>query len=326
VVIPCYNSLRFLPETLEAVLGQELPPELRDEFEVLLVDDGGSDDLSGWLAGRPDRRVRVLRQDNAGVSAARNFGVRHAAGDLVAFCDSDDVWAPTAMADLLACFERHPGLGLAHGWYDVIDEAGRPTGRVVRSDLEGMVWERLVTQNPIAASGVMLPRPVLESVGGFSVNRDRFRVDVEDWELWVRVAADRPVGLVPRVVVHYRRHGANSSTDVESIELAYRHFLDTVFADVPPDRRAFLPAATAQIELRLASHWVNDRQDPGRGLRHLDRAAAASPEVRGTAEYRRLRLTARALAVAGPPGFAVLRSVNRTTRRLRAGRGPAPSS
>jgi glycosyltransferase involved in cell wall biosynthesis len=326
VVIPCFNSLRFLPRTLDSVLAQIAAPALLDSFEVVLVDDGGSDDLTGWAARRGDGRVRVVRQDNAGVSAARNRGVEEAAGDLIAFCDSDDLWTPTTLARLTGCFDREPGLGLAYGWYDVIDASGRPTGRVSRSDVEGDVWEDFVAHNPVAASGVMVPRRVLRDVGGFAENRDRFRIDVEDWELWIRISAHWPVAVVREVVAHHRRHDSNSSADVESIEAAYRNLLDVVFAGQPPQRQRLRPLATGRIELRLASHWINDHGNPAKGLEHLERAGECAPELRRLPEYRRLMVTGWALRATGSAGHAALRTASRGLRtartRLRGGFRP----
>ncbi len=336
VVIPCYNSLEFLPETLESVLGQDLPDSLIGNYEVVLVDDGGSDDLQGWLGKwLPEWRdrsgsdpaagdVRVVRQDNAGVSAARNLGIESARGDLVAFCDSDDLWTPTTARDLAACFEAVDGrsaayaaeVGFAYGWYDVIDSDGTPNGRVIRSDAEGDIWEYLVTRNPIAASGVMVRRAAFDDVGVFAVNRDRFRIDVEDWEMWVRLASRWKAGLVPEVVIHHRRHDSNSSSDVESLESAYQNFLDVVFADVTPHRAALRPIATARIQMILAWQSLNDREDPRKALVHLASARTSAPELLRTFEYWRLRLAATGLKLTGPPGYAALRRVNSLARRI----------
>lgn len=318
VVIPCYNSLRFLPETLDSVLAQDLPAALVGQVEVVLVDDGGSDDLEAWAAARGDDRVRVVRQENGGVSAARNTGIAASRGELVAFCDSDDLWVPTTVADLVGCFDRRPDIGLAYGWYDVVDEVGTPTGRVYRSEWEGEVWERFVTDNVVGASGVMVRRDVLDEVGVFAVNRDRFRIDVEDWELWIRIAASWPVGLVRSVVYHYRRHGENSSSDVESLDAAYRHLLDVVFADVSPERAALRPAATAHTEMTLAWQSLNDRHDPRRALTYLRQAVGHEPDLRRSTEYWRLRLAASALAVTGQAGYGAVRSASQVVRRARS--------
>lgn len=315
VVVPCFNSLTYLPATLESVCAQTY----RD-LDVVLVDDGGSDDLAGWLAqwagARGEDRVRVVRQDNAGVSAARNRGIAESRGELVAFCDSDDLWEPHLVADLVAALAARPGAGLAYGWYDQVAADGTPTGRVVRSEWEGDVWAQFVTRNPVAASAVMLPRTVLDEVGGFEVNRDRFPIDVEDWELWIRVAASYPVALARSVVAHHRMHDANSSSNVESLAAAYAHLLDTVFDGAPPDRAALRPAATARTEVLLAWHCLNDRQDPARALAHRRSARVHDPAVRSSSEYWRLGAAAGALRITGDRGYDAVRGLNRLARRV----------
>jgi glycosyltransferase involved in cell wall biosynthesis len=317
VVVPCHNSLRYLPLTLASILDQRLPASVT-ALEVVLVDDGGDDDLSGWAAALDDERVRVVRQDNAGVSAARNRGIAESSGELVAFCDSDDLWLPSTVADLVACFERDPSIGLAYGWYDVVDAEGVLTGARHRSDWEGEIWERLVTDNVIGASGVMVQRGALDDVGVFAVNRDRFPIDVEDWELWLRIAARWPVGLARSVVYRYRRHGSNSSSDIDSLEAAYQHLFDVVFADVAPGRAALRPMAEAHAQVILAWQSLNERHEPARALGYLDRAAAAWPALRRTGEYRRLRLAAVVLRATGPRGYRAMRSANALVRRVRS--------
>jgi glycosyltransferase involved in cell wall biosynthesis len=262
--------------------------------------------------------VRLVRQENTGVSGARNRGIAEAGGEYVSFCDSDDLWLPTALADLLGCFERDPSIGLAYGWYDVVDEDGTPTGAGRRSDWEGSIWEQLVTENPIGASGVLVRREVLDDVGVFAVNRDRFRIDVEDWELWIRIAARWPVALTHSVVYLYRHHDSNSSSDVDSLEAAYAHLFDVVFADVDPTRARLRPMAEARADLTLAWQSLNDRRDPERSLQLLSRARTRWPEVSRSAEYWRLRAAATALRATGPRGYTAMRSANAAVRRARA--------
>ncbi|MGB6057636.1 MAG: glycosyltransferase family A protein [Microthrixaceae bacterium] len=348
VVIPCFNSLEFLPETLDSVLNQDLPGTLIGSYEVVLVDDGGSDNLEQWLDGwlqewfsrrpsslRSEVDVRVVRQENAGVSAARNLGIESARGDLIAFCDSDDLWTPTTARNLAACFEVEPkggdrtsgadqakgaplskGIGFAYGWYDVIDSAGEPNGRVIRSDASGDAWDYLVTRNPISASGVMVRREAFDDVGTFAVNRDRFRIDVEDWEMWIRLAARWRVGLVPEVVTRHRRHDSNSSSDVDSLEAAYANLLDVVFADVSPERAALRPIATARTQMILAWQSLNDQENPKKALAHLATANRNAPELRRTFEYWRLRIAATGLRLTGPLGYTALRRANWILRRV----------
>lgn len=310
VVIPCHNSLRFLPATLDSVLAQSRP-----DLEVVLVDDGGTDDLAGWVATLDDARVRAVRQDNAGPSAARNRGIAEATSPLVAFLDSDDLWEPTFLERTLPRLDD-PDVALVYAGYDVIDATGRPSGRATVSTWEGDVWERFVTRNPVACSGVVVRRSVLDEVGGFTVNRDRFPIDVEDWDLWVRIAADHRVAVVSEVLVHHRRHGGNSSANPESLDAAYRFFLDNVFRDVPPERAALRPVATARTELLLGWHSLVDRRDPAAALGYRRSAARHCPDVTRSTEYWRLGAAARALSVTGERGFDAVRAANSAARRL----------
>lgn len=310
VVIPCFNSLRYLPSTVDSVLAQT-----HEDLEVVLVDDGGSDDLAGWVAGVTDPRVRLVRQDNAGPSAARNRGVQEAAGEVVAFLDSDDLWEPEFLERTLPRLDD-PLVGLVYSGWDVIDADGRPNGRATVSEWEGEVWDHFVIRNPVACSGAVVPRRVLEELGGFEVNRDRFPIDVEDWELWVRIARHHRVAAVPEVLVHHRRHDANSSSNPESLDAAYRHFLDVAFRDVGPERAALRPVATARTEVLLAWHSLADNRDARSAMGYRRSARRHHPPVRRSPDYWRVGAAALALEVAGDRGFRTVRDANTVLRRL----------
>ena len=324
VVVPCFNSLRFLPATLDTVRTQTF-----DDLEIVLVDDGGSDDLAGFVAGVDDERIRLVRQDNAGVSAARNRGIAEAAGELVLCLDADDLLVPEAIALLVGAYDAARDdaglpLGMVYGWSDVVDERGVSSGRVRSSDWEGDVWSRLVTRNVVALGAALVPAAVYRELGGFRVNRDRFAVDVEDWELWIRLAAGHRVGLVPQIVLHVRRHGSNSTAGgaTETLEAAYRYLLGQVFDDpalpvVRPgvDLDALRAAATATAEMRLAWHSLNDDGAGDAALGYLRSASRHDPEVRRTGEFWRLRAAAGAMQVLGSDGYERVRGLNSALRR-----------
>lgn len=238
----------------------------------------------------------------------------------MAFLDSDDTWEPRFLEATVARFEAEPDLGLTYSWYDVVDAEGRRNGRVIVSDWEGEVWEQFLTRNPVACSGAILPKKVFERTGGFSVNRDRFPVDVEDWELWIRVAADHRVAVVPEPLVHHRRHEANTtSTNIDSLDAAYRNMLQVVFEGVDPTRLALRPMATARAEVLLGWHSLIDRREGERALAYRRSAARHHPPVRRSTEYWRLGAAAWALSTFGEGVFTVARSLNRAVRRVVVG-------
>ncbi len=312
VVIPCYNSLRWLPETLQAVLSQTFT-----DFEVVLVDDGGSDDLAGWAAAVGDDRVRVVRQSNGGVASARNLGMAEARGELIAFCDSDDIWDERFLQLMVAEYDERPEVGLVYSHYDVIDAQGHPTGRVEAYDFSGEVWADFVLVNPVAMSASLVPKRVVDDLGGFLVNRDRFPIDVEDWELWIRIADRYPVAVVPEVLCHYRRHDSNSSNNTPSLDMAYRNLLEEVFEDQTPGRREMLGPATAGVELTLGWHSLNDDHDAERALAYRRSALRHQPSRRVDPVYWRLGIGSYALKYGGMAAYNLFRSGFGSLRRSR---------
>ncbi len=320
VVIPCHNSLRWLPETMRTVLDQSF-----DDFEVVLVDDGGDDDLDAWARTLRDHRVRVVRQDNAGVSAARNRGIAESRGELVALLDSDDLWFPHTLEAMLRRYDeavgdteahRGPPVGLVYGWYQVADEHGTPVGRVEAYEAEGQAWEEFVTANPVGPSATLVPRSVYADLGGFEENRERFPIDVEDWDMWIRlVAAGYSVAVVRDVLYLYRRHDENSSMAVDSLDAAYRNLLAKTFEGQPPGRRFLMPAAVARVEMILGWQSLNELRDPSRAAAYRRSARLHHHGLWREPEYWRLGASVFAMRALGGTGYDLVRSVAARTRR-----------
>jgi glycosyltransferase involved in cell wall biosynthesis len=181
VIIPTYNRAHLLPRALESVLGQTL-----EDFEVLIVDDGSTDDTADLVEryAAEDGRVCYLRQPaNRGVSAARNRGLREARGEFVAFLDSDDEWFPSKLKKQVDRFRQvGKGVGLIYCGVETIDPEG---DWVFRPEDRGDVYERLLLQNVIhTGSGVMIRRDVVRVAGFF----DEGIPAIEDYDYWVRIA------------------------------------------------------------------------------------------------------------------------------------------
>jgi glycosyltransferase involved in cell wall biosynthesis len=121
VVIPAYNAMTYLPETVESVLKQTFT-----NFEVLIINDGSSDHIMQWVTQISDSRVRLISQENQGLPGARNTGIAQAQGEYVAFLDADDWWEPTKLEKQVRCFEERPGVGLVYTWTALIDASRQP--------------------------------------------------------------------------------------------------------------------------------------------------------------------------------------------------------
>jgi glycosyltransferase involved in cell wall biosynthesis len=125
VIIPAYNQAHYLSAAVHSVLTQT-----HDQLEVIVVDDGSTDRTRDVVERISDPRVRYVHQQNAGLSAARNTGIRHARGDFLSYLDSDDLFLPDKLRVLLGAFDQNPALGFAAGQSILIDEAGQLLGEV----------------------------------------------------------------------------------------------------------------------------------------------------------------------------------------------------
>jgi glycosyltransferase involved in cell wall biosynthesis len=227
VVIPAYNALKFLPQTIASVIAQTF-----QDFELLLIDDGSSDGTADWVAqynqgieeksGSPEHKIRFFQQHRGGVSAARNLGIQNAQGEFVAFLDADDLWVPSKLAQQVNYLSQHPRVGLVHGAIALMDETGRLTGRVLSSKPAGSSLPRLLTQNAVACQTVMIRRSCFEQSGGFDSQADT----VEDWDLWIRVARFYPIVAMNEVLAHYRQVESSLSRSHERMVPTYHYVIE----------------------------------------------------------------------------------------------------
>ena len=219
VIIPAYNRAGEITHAVDSVLAQTRPP-----LEIIVVDDGSTDETPEVLQ-RYGERIRVVRQQNQGVAAARNAGIAIARGDLLAFIDSDDVWTPRKLELQAARFEADPELGLVHG-------GAAFTGSVTKLDgMEGWLATDMLRldRDVILAhgSGIMVPRIVAREIGGYDA---RMRVS-EDWDFCYRIAARYRVGFVREVLVICARHAAGLHRNIERMEDGMLLALEKAFAD-----------------------------------------------------------------------------------------------
>lgn len=274
VIIPVYNAASTLSRAIDSALSQD-----GAAIEIVAVDDGSTDG-SAEVLGRYGDRIRVLSQPNRGAGAARTAGVRAARGEFVAFLDADDEWLPGKVAAQLRRFAAEPSLAFVAS--AARSEAADGTHvRTARPHLHGDLAEALLLANPIVTSGMMVRRSALEGLDPL------FRSDlfpVEDWELWIRLAA-RGRGLVsPDVHVRYLvlpSSGTRSRTAVDFRRLHERMYAtlaeDPVVAPLVARHRRRI---RARIDFLAAyQHYEGDERGPFLGalLRSIARAPLAHP-------------------------------------------------
>lgn len=249
VVIPVYNGERYLAECLCSVRGQSYRP-----LETIVVDDGSRDGSAEIASGAPG--VRLIRQANGDVSAARNAGVRAATGEFIALLDYDDLWLPHKIEQQVAWFGRHPGADLVFTDIIKFDNNGR-----ARRARDRHRWARrlngphpfraLAMKNPILPSSVLVRRESLIRAGLFN---ERFRT-CGDYEMWLRMAGlGMSLGYLPLPLTRYRVHADNTGRRIEVMHEDRLQAVRVAFADsrIPPQLRRFERLALASAHLESA--------------------------------------------------------------------------
>lgn len=210
VIIPTFNSGRFLGEAIQSVLDQTY-----QDWELIVVDDGSTDDTREVVAAFPNRRIRYAYQPNQGTAAALNAGIRLARGDHVAFLGADDRWLPEKLALQVAQLQAlPPSVGLVYGdLYLVNIEDGTVLGRFLdgRQCPRGKVLGRLLRSDGafIHPCSALIRREVFDEVGLL----DEGLRTHEDWELWVRIATSYEIEALDVPLGVYGRHPHNLTSD-----------------------------------------------------------------------------------------------------------------
>ncbi len=206
VVMPCYNGARFLRTSLGSLVAQSFT-----DFEVVFVDDGSTDGSAEVASALADARIRVVRQSNSGVSAARNRGLASARGEYIAFLDADDTWHPAFLARMVEALAARKDAALAYcGWQNVGLAGGRGAPFVPPDYETTDKCAELIETCPWPIHAALTRREAIERAGGFD---ERFAVG-EDFLLWMEIACFSPIVRVPEVLAYYHHHeGAQATKD-----------------------------------------------------------------------------------------------------------------
>ncbi|SDW99348.1 glycosyltransferase family 2 protein [Thiocapsa roseopersicina] len=229
VVIPVYNGERHVGATLQSVAEQS-----HGRLEILVVDDGSTDGTADILSlfARQDTRIRILRQANKGVAAARNLGIRSARGDFIAPLDADDVWHPERISKQLRCLLDAPSdVGLVYSPWITIDESGAGISPCMDRDrFEGIVWLQLMLGNFLgSASTCLIKVACLRKIGLYDEEYFVQRAQgCEDWDLYLRIARRFRLLCQPDCLIAYRQVRGSMSVDVEQMMRSYERMMSKV--------------------------------------------------------------------------------------------------
>ena len=219
VIMAVRDGQQWLSAAIDSILTQTF-----SDLELLIIDDGSTDETPNILADyrARDRRVLTFQQAREGLVCALNRGLAHARGPLIARLDADDVALPQRLQRQIRYLDEHPEIALLGAWAQVIDELGRPKRRRLQPPADPKSLARtLATTNPFIHSSVMFRAAVARDLGGY---RSVFEA-AEDYDLWLRLAEVGGIAILPEVLIQYRQHGsnvtkANAVRQVFSVRLA----------------------------------------------------------------------------------------------------------
>ncbi len=189
VIIPAYNRAWALPRAIDSVLEQDYP-----HVEIIVIDDGSSDDTPDVLQ-RYKEKIRVLIQENKGVSAARNLGIRNSTGDFIALLDSDDAWEKNKLSCQMDFFDAHPEALICQTQEIWIRNGVRVNPKNRHKKPSGMIFEPSLSLCLISPSAVMMKKQLFQIKGYF----DETLPVCEDYDLWLRICHDTPVYLIDTI-------------------------------------------------------------------------------------------------------------------------------
>ncbi|MCB9107500.1 MAG: glycosyltransferase [Anaerolineales bacterium] len=271
IIIPAYNQAQYLAEAIQSALDQTY-----QDVEIIVIDDGSTDDTKAVTYSFSDPRVRYIYQENQGLSAARNTGMRHATGSLITFLDSDDLFLPDKLACLTAEMNNNSELGMVAGQAILIDEQSHRLNRMMDAPLPEEL-SALLLGNPIHVGSVLVKREWLEQVEPF----DESLRACEDWDMWLKLArAGCQMHSIIQPVSLYRVHAEQMTRGAERMRTAMLMVLDKTFND--PD----LPAkwqtqknkayAAAYVRAAARAYLAGTQTD---GKNDLNEAVRLDPDL-----------------------------------------------
>lgn len=246
VIIPVYNCENFIEETVRSVLAQTY-----QDFEIIVVDDGSKDRTGEIIRNIKDSRVVYIRQENAGVSKARNNGIQSSKGEYIALLDHDDLWLPEKLEKQIPLLENNPELGMVYSDCYIINLKGNIIGKSFRDHPphRGKIIPDLFLDGFIPCLTAIIRRNILDKVGLFE---PQFSI-AEEYDLFRRIAEISEVDFVDLPLAIYRVHETSFSRNTVRV---YEEERDATlrFLEYHPELRGTLGN---KVNKRLAAIYYN---------------------------------------------------------------------
>lgn len=226
VIIPTYNRAKFIEAAIQSVLDQTY-----QDFEIILVDDGSTDETAEIIKSFPTDKLKYIYQENCGRSNARNHALRLAKGRYIAFLDSDDLYLPGKLELQVGYMEEHPEVDMIYTSAYCMDENGNSINHHYDAKVSGWIYKYIAFFVPVTITlpTVMARREVFDKVGGFDEKMERF----EDTDMWRRISKCFFFGAIAEPTCKLRTHSDNTlvSQDPQKIVTALDYYASKVFRE-----------------------------------------------------------------------------------------------
>lgn len=297
VIIPAFNAMPHLPQTIESVLQQTF-----NDFEILIIDDASTDSTVEWISQIKDHRIHLIQQTkNQGPNAARNLGINSAKGDYIAFLDADDIWEPAKLFKQVEILERDIHIGLIYTSATIMNEEGQVTGRLFVARKEGNVWESLIQGNFVdCPSSVIVRRECFNQVGLFDVNFRCF----EDWEMWIRIAKTYRFAAMSEPLVKFRMVANSNSKNYHLMETSFHQVINKIFQSVDTEILPLKKRSCSHANIVLAWKALQSKdKNIVQASKYKNLAFKEYPLQGLTKEYFRLSIAIALMHWFGPKNF-----------------------
>ena len=278
IILPAYNGEALLNDAIQSVLSQTM-----DDFELIVLDDGSTDNTWELLQALSDPRIRVYHHDNMGLPATLNRGISLARGEYVARLDHDDLMMPSRLEAQARYLDAHPGIALL-GTAAQIYVGDKPTERYHRHPTSSEALRlRLLFDNPFVHASIMFRRDAVIAIGGYCTEKSR--LPPEDYELWSRVARVHDVANLEDVLTVYREVPGSLS------RIGENPFLEKVLMFSTENIYAIVSPTYSMQDCRVLAEIYHDvetstsRMSYRRAMRILKLAAARIADGQQDAEF-----------------------------------------
>lgn len=218
VIIPLYNKSNYIKETLTSVINQTYV-----FFEIIIVDDGSTDDSLEVVQQFDDNRIKIFSKTNGGVSVARNFGVSKAQNEYIAFMDADDLWETNYLEEMAKMIRLYPESGMyGCGYQAVYSTKTVPYGTQLETGYITNYFEQVLKNGITWTSATVVPKTILNKIGGFPEGM----VAGEDRYTWAKIAIQYPVACSAKLLASYNVINSGVNLRKGKVDLCEERWID----------------------------------------------------------------------------------------------------